>query len=339
MDKEPVHKTQKLDLAIESSKKNPDVTSILSVLSYGLVILCLATYFIDIYGYEYIFSNPSDANELLQQRRFQDNWIPSRQLLGDVLILGVYSIWYCVLPALAFVGMRWLMRRLRWKKIVLPGIAVLITLFPSFMLTVMVNGGIWSFPSYISYASWVLPIISVFLVIVIEVSRHSSRKVAGIRVKILCWFLIVGLLSLYILVIPGEAKNYIYQTQSADMVQCLHFPVDEKVTLEESLKPGSESDETSDKHKVARVNILSSGESFNGGETSVIDLSAEKKSIGNVRRVQIPERKGQYRVIPGPCMMPDRETRIWVPKETYRDIIPGVDCGTYTDCLPLRSQV
>ena len=73
MDKEPVHKTQKLDLAIESSKKNPDVTSILSVLSYGLVILCLATYFIDIYGYEYIFSNPSDANELLQQRRFQDN--------------------------------------------------------------------------------------------------------------------------------------------------------------------------------------------------------------------------------------------------------------------------
>lgn len=334
MGKEPVHKNQKLGSVTESSEKIPGVTSILLVLSYVSVILCLAAYIIDYYGYENIFGNLTYANELLQQRRFQDNWFPSWQLLGDALVLGFYSIWYCVLPALAFVGMRWLVCRLRWKKIVLPGIAVLITLFPLFMLIVMVDREVWSLPSYISFAS----LVSICLVAVTEFLRQIFEKVAGIRLQTLCWLLIVALLPLYILVIPGEAKNYIYQTQSADMVQCLHFPVDEKVTIEESLKPGSESDETPDKHKVVRVNILSSGESFNGGEASVIDLSVEKKSIGNVRRVQIPERKGQYRVIPGPCMIPDPKTRISVPKETYRNIIPGVDCGTFTACLPLRSQ-
>lgn len=309
-----------------------------SVLLCGLIILCLAAYGIDFSGYEHIFSNPSDANELLQQRWFQDNWVPSRQLLGDALVLGVYSIWYCVLPALAFVGMRWLVCRLSWKKIVLLGIAVPITLFPSFMLKVAVDPEVWSLPIYISFASLVCPILSICLVAVTEFLRQNFEKVAGIRVKILCWFLVVMLLPLYILVVPGEAKNYIYQTQSANMVQCLHFPVDEKVTLEESLKPGPKPDETSDKHKVARVNILSSGGGFHGGEASVIDLSVEEKSIGNVRRVQIPERKGQYRVIPGPCMIPDPKTRRLVPIETYRNIIPGVDCGTFTACLPLRSQ-
>lgn len=311
-----------------------------SVLLCGLVILCLAAYGIDFSGYEHIFSNPSDANELLQQRWFQDNWGPSRQLLGDALILGVYSIWYCVLPAfLACVGVRLVVCRLsRWRETVLFIVGVVAILLPSFLISLAIDGDIWPLPSYISYASWVLPFISFSLVIVIEVSRYSSRKLAGIRVKILCWFLVVMLLPLYILVVPGEAKNYIYQTQSANMVQCLQFPVDEKVTLEDSLKPGSKPDETSDKHKVARVNILSSGGDFHGGEASVIDLSVEEKSIGNVRRVQIPERKGQYRVIPGPCMIHDPKTRILVPKEAYRNIIPGVDCGTFTACLPLRSQ-
>lgn len=329
---------QKTDLlAEEFLNKKLGVTS---VLLCGLIILCLAAYGIDFSGYEHIFSNPSDANELLQQRWFQDNWVPSRQLLGDALVLGVYSIWYCVLPAfLACVGVRLVVCRLsKWRETVLFIVGAVAILLPSFLISLAIGGDIWPLPSYISFAYLVCPSLSICLVAVTEFLRQNFEKVAGIRLQTLCWLLIVALLPLYILVIPGEAKNYIYQTQSADMVQCLHFPVDEKVTLEESLKPGSESDETSDKHKVVRVNILSSGESFNGGEASVIDLSVEEKSIGNIRRVQIPERKGQYRVIPRPCMIPDPKTRILVPKETYRNIIPGVDCGTFTACLPLRSQ-